>query len=269
MAEPIEPTTPAGSSSGTPAAPAASSTPPAASRPTAPASAPDAASGLTDEQRHPWLNERLTRTKEQAAREERQKLLKELGIEDPDKFKTERAAREAEYAKLQTEAEERRRAEMTEIERYKADVEKYKTEMEKYKSELETAKTNALVEQQERAMGEMASRYVRPECAYLATAAFAKHAATLTDAERAEFDDDSFDKWCREFVKKHPEMAAAKPVVKRPAGAPVTAPVTTQRRPADTTAPGVQAGRTFKPGQANSATKAEFEAEKRRRGLTA
>jgi hypothetical protein len=277
MAEPIAttPPTPAGPpatpdegsanakpvGAGSPVLPAVAKT-----APTATGAAPSSEGGGGTSDTPAWLPERLARNRQQVEAETRAKLMQELGIEDPEKFKAEREATRTEFERLKKEADERKRAEMTETERMKADIEAAKAEAEKYKTELENAKTQALVDAQDRVIESISVKYVKPAYTDFVHAKVVKHAKALDENTRANFDEKALDKFVRELVKDHPEIAASKQVVKRPAGAP---PIPPSGKPVDTSKPGsLPNGKTFKPGAPNSATRAEVKAEYKRRGLS-
>lgn len=249
------------------AAPPAPVTPPAA--PPANGAAP--AEGQTPQGDPPWLPDRLARAKEAAERETRAKLYKELGIEDFDKWKNERQVRDTEYETLKKEAEERRRAEMSEVERYKADIDSRDKTIAELNAKLEQQEQDRLVDQQDRAIKDVAVKYVLPRYVNWVHAEVLEHAKALGPAELAEFDDAAaLDAFVQQLVKGAPEVAikaAPKKVITRPAGAAPSP--SSPKQPVDTTRPGTPQGgaKTAKPGQPNSMSREEFLAAKRARGI--
>lgn len=220
---------------------------------------------------------------ERVARERRKWLREEYGTDDEkeivrirserkkqaDQLETERK----ELAKFRTKEEERRRAEMTELERAKADLAKKDAELERVRGELTGVKTGLLADKQEVIVRGALLEHLDEEDLEVGKLALAKHFTALSESEKKEFGERHLHRWAKDFVKKHPKLAK-KPVVKTGDDSP---PIAHPRRrapvsnsnddpkkkappPAPKTGdPSIAAGKTVKPGQANTMSKREVD----------
>lgn len=205
----IDPTTqqiPTPQAAGTPqGTPEGSAPAPVAPRPRAPAE------GITAQ----GLTERIRRAEETA----RKKLLEQLGIDDPEKGK----AALAEAQKLRAESEERKRAEMTEIERYKADLEKARLEAEEAKREAREAREQVDYEKRDSMIRGTASKYVSDKFIRTARVEFKAYVESLSASQQGRLTDRDMEFWMRRFAKENPEMARqpGEPTTTKPTPIPV------------------------------------------------
>lgn len=172
--------------------------------------------------------------------------------------------------KLQEEAEERRRAEMTELDRFKADLAAERRRREAAERKVLEAERRRRFDKQDAAITRIAGGHVDADLVEDAALLFARHVSTL-DADRVKkMSEKDVTKWFADFVKRKPAWKRADnapPPEKPKPKQPVTTgtPPTGQPEPVPT---GTATGKTFKPGQSNSMTKEEVEAYKREKGYT-
>lgn len=240
---------------------------------TPPADMPPADDGLgggdDDERRvtRQALLERVERGKRSAAAETQKAhdewLQATFGTTDRKKI----AEIKAKTAKLEEDAEKRKRAEMSQIDRYKADLErerKKRQELEQQYSQLERRRA---YDKQDSKVRDLARRYVDDKYIKYAVRDFAEHVSSLDDTAVARIDERGVAKWFADFTKREP--AWARRDGKR--GTRNRQPVTTgtpptQSRPTPT--PQSSAGKTAKPGLPNSMSKKELRAHLKSKGLT-
>ena len=223
------------------------------------------------------LKARLEQAKRVAAQEARAAAFKELGIEDPDKFRSERERTDAE------------------LKRYKADVDRLTAENAQLRQQLNELQESQVFSKQEQVVDSIASKYVRPRLVRAARIEFAVHMNELakTDPKAVdEYTDRDVERWFKKLasdpdwaIPKTPEAPAA-----GAAGAPGAAPGKGQeapkpperraepvRRPAGSPPPrqgtpkpvvnGAGAEKTLKPGQKNSMTRQEVAEHMRKNGM--
>jgi hypothetical protein len=234
-----------------------------------------AASDLSEE----TLSQRLARATSAANR----RWSETLGVDDPTKVK-ERLDR---AAQLEKEAEERKRSEMTELDRFKADLEAERAQKAELQKQLEKEREDRLYEKQDATIAQFAAEVVDPTCIRLAKAEFASHLRELGESDPkkvAKMTERDVRKWFSDWVKEHPKFAreaaadaaaaaAASKGGKAGAAAAAAAPArraltngASPRRAAPAPAgrapgPGTAAtaaGKTPRPGQKNSMNKAEL-----------
>lgn len=181
-------------------------------------------------------------------------MLAELGIDDPAKAKESLT----EYQKLKQESEERKRAEMSEVERYKADLERYKAEAEAAKLEAREAKSAADYERRDNLIRQTASKYVDDRFVRTARVEFKAYVESLSPSQQAKLTDQQMEVWMRRFAKDNPEFARKAgdpsstskpnpvPVLKKP----ITNGSTVRRnaKPGDVPAPPANGGDPAAPG---------------------
>lgn len=242
------------------------------------------------------LKARLDQAKRAAAAEARAAAFKELGVEDPDKFKTDRDATAAKLKRYEDAEEKRKRAEMSEAQRYKVDLERVTAENVELKKRLQDLEETQVFSTQEQVVTQVASKHVSPKFLRFARNEFVMHLNELakTDAKALdEMSERDVSRWFRKFAADFPEMAAAAPTTAPTGGAQPPAggtpppkppekkpdpPPTPTRRligqpPTRSGAPkpvpptGGDGEKTFKPGQKNSMSKAEVAAAMRAKGM--
>jgi hypothetical protein len=217
---------------------------------------------------------RLARAKRQAEAEARAAVLKELGIDNPEKLTAERA----EHAKLKEEREKREREKLSNEERLKADFEAEKAKREALEVQLKEVKTTSVYTEQDAKIQGIGSKHIAPDFWKYARADFVEYVSGLTPAQTARLNEKDIDRWFAKFAREKPAFAhkaadgePKKPAVKRrvigstkPAGN-VAAP-TPGKAAADPAAS--PQGKTIKPGQANSMNRVELNQELKRRGMS-
>lgn len=109
--------------------------------PAPPPDAPQGGNGSGEGDNPPWLPERLKRAQETARQQERERLLKELGIEDPAADKELLAA-----------ARKRREDEMTEVQKAAVDKKKAEDDALTFKQQLEAERAERRLERRDNAL---------------------------------------------------------------------------------------------------------------------
>lgn len=278
MPDDIDPNAPAAPPAQPPAqpAPAAAPAPPAAA-PAAAAARRPMASDLDDE----TLAARLERERKKGQEEATQKLLKQLGVSSLDEAK---AAKDA-AAKAATEADAKRKAEMSEIDRLKVDLQAANERAERLATEKEALEQERQAEQAEQTFVRAATKHVDPSMVDAAKLLLANEIRRRAKEDPGEeFTERDAERFFRRLVANNPRFAmqapqdpaaaaaaaaaakAAAPVRKvLNVGAPPTrTPGGAPPKPTPET-PGTRSdGRTLLPGQPNSLSRREaVEAAKR------
>jgi hypothetical protein len=204
-------------------------------------------------------------------------LLDEYGTDDEatiNKIKAERraaeAARQKEIGELQRyrkAEEERRRAEMTELQRAQTDLEATKLQLEQANATIESLRTDTLASKQDVVVSESLTAHVDQKYLTMVKRELAAHFRGLPEDKQASFDKRALDRWVQGFVKDYPAVAKAVDDPAKPAKPPVRRPISTSREPpmrvapkpvADNPAAGEVSGKTVRPGQKNTMSKAEL-----------
>lgn len=231
------------------------------------------------------LKVRLDRAKQQG----QEVLFRELGV----KTEAEAKAKLAELKNAGAEAEKRRLAEMSEIERLKAENATQAQRIAQLEAMLVERDQERDHEQHEQMIGRVAGESITPKAMRVFKFDLAQHVKKLAGSNpdlAAKFGERGVRRFLEKWVKENPEFAvqaqttttqgSAKPTTtntqaKPPQTAPTRRPVTTGvpvRKPG--AAPVTQAngsligGKTMKPGQANSMSSQEVKAAAAKLGIT-
>lgn len=244
-----------------PAAPAA----PAAAAPASPAPvAPAAGAGAPPKRVHTLDDAALA---DRLARAKRQGLIDSFGTDDTAAIKAKLAKAEA----LEAEAEQRKREQMTEVERLKHDLAAEKQRSLRAQAEVSTIRERQMVQEQQSVVERIASRHVAPAYVQDAAFLFAKHLRdNVQPADLARYTDKDIAKWFQTFASRRPAFAASaqtRTKVRAPVGSPAPAPRPNAPASALNAPPG-GGGRTIRPGQPNSMTREEARAEARKNGYS-
>jgi len=272
-----------GSATGERIAPAAD--PPAGAPPAAPPATPPAAAtppatptnGGNGSRAAAPTDEPLAARLERARRKAREDVLRELGVDDPTKVKADLA----ELARLRTEREKADREKMTREQQLQADLEKERKTREELEAKLHEEAVARVYERQDNLIIDIARRHVDGSTKLkldTARRAFAEYVEELPKQQVARMNERDIDRWFAKFVKDNPWLAPTTPAPAAPPPAPVRKPITTttpaaKAKPAPPPAPPSTdpttnpQGKTFKPGQPNSMSRAEVTAELKRRGM--
>lgn len=255
------------------AAPAAPEPKPTPAAPAAPAAG---RRPMTSDLPAEALADRLARER----KAERERTLKELGIEDPDKHKAERE----ELARLRTEREKAERAKLSREQALQADLARERQQREAIEAQLREVQTSRVYERQESSIQSIAGRHVASNRYRYARADFIEYVGTLPKSQVAKLTERDIDRWFAKFAKDNPDFAATKPEpaaaapapepakpepVKRPVNAAATKPAAAKPAPPPAPAtpdPSTIDGKTFRPGQPNSMTKQEARQAMKRLG---
>lgn len=257
-----------GSATGQPmTAPATPPPAPVAPAPVSPAKPAVASPRMPDES--------LTARLERARRTERERVLKELGISDPADAKAKLAA----FEELKAKQDQANREKMSREEQLQADLEREREARKDLETKLKEEATSRVYDKQEQLVLDIARKHIDATKPKLAAArmGFAEYVEELPKSQVARLTERDIDRWFAKFARENPDFAP-----KQPAPA---APPSTVRKPISTTTPAARSkpapapaptntdptvnpqGKTFKPGQANSMSKAEVSAELKRRGM--
>jgi hypothetical protein len=218
------------------------------------------------------FNARVRQAKraEAASAEEKRKAWFKERYGTDDEEEVERMIAEAKTLREANEA--KKREEMTELERLRADLkaeEQRRKAAEQKSLDLERRRR---YDRQDVAVVRIATQHVDPELTEDAALLFARHLRTLSKDEVKKMSKKDVEAWFKDLVKRKPAWApAAAPPTgetegdKPRARQPITTgtPPTGQPQPT----PAALAGKTPRPGQPNSMTKQEMEEYKRSRGL--
>lgn len=264
--EPVAPNNARGTATGQPVAGAAGGT-----AGTQVARKPAAIAGITQT----GLNERLAR----AAAAESKRWAQSLGFNTPEEAK---AALDAAKV-LEEEKKQKKLAEMSELDRAKAELKDKNDELERVRLEVDAAKETVDLERQDRFINTLAAEFVKPKLVSGAAFQFKAHLKTLSDDEADAIKPADVRRFYREFVKDNPEFAlgaaaAAAVVDKKKAAAAATTParrtITTGAPPARRTGAATtrvanvtSGGKTPLPGRTNTMTDAEVKAYAKTQGV--
>lgn len=220
---------------------------------------------------------------------EHRKLYRELlGTENPEEAKKKleemkaldkRLEEQNERLKKYEAAEEKRKREqMTEEQKLKADLERQRKEAEEWKKRFEEQKTEILYQRQDTTITSIAQEYVDPKLLKYAKRELAEHTTSLPKDKLAKFGERDIKRFFEKFVKDNPHFAKkaetpAEPKKEEEPKPPVRKPITTgpkpekaPAKPASRTDDGT-GGKTFRPGQPNSMSKAEVREAARKQGI--
>jgi len=171
---------------------------------------------------------------------------------------------------LEAKQEEATRAQMSELERIKADLKARDEKLQETTSQLEQLRAEREFERTDSVVMSTAAKYIDPQYADVAAIKFGQYVRDeLTEKEASRLTTKDIAGWFEDYAKEHPALAAKKPrEPKEPEarreplnnGAP-------ERKPApkpDTTT----GSKTAKLGQANSMTDAEWQEFKKKNGFS-
>lgn len=202
------------------------------------------------------LTERLAR--------QRAKVLKDLGGTDDEATIKVKLAK---LADLEKQDEDRKRASLTREQQLEQDLKKERALRSAAQVQLRESKQQRLRERQTAIVRSAALDHVSPLYLDEATTSFREHLRSLKAEEVRALGQKDIGKWFQAYVKRKPAFAkpSDRAAVRREAVS--GAPPEEQERPE--AVPVVSAvGRTPRPNQPNSMTKQEWEAEKKRRGIS-
>lgn len=157
-------------------------------------------------------------------------MLDELGIDDPAKFKAEREAERRRLAELEQAQEEKRRSEMSEVERLKADVAAKDARIAELEAQLTRAHGDAQATKFDVIVSRTIGEHVDPSMHEDAQAALMRHLRTLPKDQVRKFGEPETRTFFAKLVKDKPKYA-------KDAAAPPKAPAAPPRRPLSNGAP--------------------------------
>lgn len=244
--------------------PAPGSPVPASTAPVATPAAPAAAKPVLSRggARHTLSSDDL---KDRIRRAQSSVLKELLGTDDATAIRERLAKVDA----IEKQAEEAKRAQMTETQKMQHDIVKARGERDRYRTELAMAQEREVMREQSVFVERIAGGHVNPAALEEASVAFARAVSKTDPKIVAKWTERDINTWFKSYVARKPFMGrtaapSAEPqrrVVERPGGAMRPAPRPTA--PASSQANG---GKTFRPGQPNSMTRAESREEAKRRG---
>jgi hypothetical protein len=148
---------------------------------------------------------------------ERKRVFAELGIKDTEEAKT----AYSEYQQLKQAAEERKRAEMSEIDRYKADLQKAQEERDAARLEAKEAREQVDYEKRDGLIRNTAGKYISDKFIRTARIEFKAYVESLSPSQQSKLTDQQMEIWMRRFAKENPEMARAPGDTAKPQPIPV------------------------------------------------
>jgi phage terminase Nu1 subunit (DNA packaging protein) len=216
------------------------------------------------------LSERLARER----KAERERVLRELGIEDPSKYKSERE----ELAKLRSEREKAERAKLTREQALQADLAKERAQRESIEAQLRESQTARVYDRQETQIQSIVGRHILPSRYKYARTDFIEYLSGLSKRQIARLTERDIDRWFARFAKDNPDFAIARPEeppeetkpkssTRKPVNSSPSAAKPAPPPAATNTDPSVVDGKTFRPGQPNSMNKHEVKQAMKRLGL--
>ena len=224
------------------------------------------------------LTKRLEVERKRGQEEARKALLAELGIEDPNAFKTTREQQQKELQQCRQAEEKRKREQLSERERLLQDIEAEKKRAAEAETKLRDLQDQISTTEQQQMLESIASKHIHgPFVRAVVSYEFRQHIKALqkTDPNALnELDEKAIDRWFRDFARenadyqkreeqKEKEAPKEQPkIVRRPitTGRPVQIPTS---RPVDPTTQ----GKTFRPNQPNSMTRAEVKEALAKQGI--
>jgi hypothetical protein len=260
---PATTTVPVGTSTGTPVEAAPRQQP--ATLPTAPlaGAAPTAAPAVPARPPRKTVTLSESELRDRIARAKRQAITDTFGSDDAEalKAKLDRADQ------LEREAEERKRAQMSETERMKHDLIRARREAQDARISARRLQERHMVREQQATVEQLAGRHVSQSYVSMATLALREHLRGLPPKEVDRLTDKDLSKWFQRFVTKRPEIAASAQARRRaPVGSqrPVPRPTASQTSTSATSG----AKKSFSPSAANSMTRSEARAAAKSRGYS-
>jgi hypothetical protein len=221
---------------------------------------------MTNEQ----LNARIAQAKRSAVAEveakQKEWLTERYGTDDQAKIDE----WHADQAKLAEAAEKRKRDEMSEIDRHKADLDRERAAAADWKQKYRQAQRATAYERQNSTIKTIASAYVDPRYVESAVVMLARHVKALSPDKKKSFGKPEVTKWFTEFVKEQPAFGKEQPKPREVKQEPVT----TGASPAETAvqpkpiASAVAAGKTLSPGKPNSMSPEEVTKWKQSKGYS-
>lgn len=223
-------------------------------------------------------------------RERKRWLREEYGTDDPNRvkaIKTEREKQAAEqkrvaeeHKRLKGEEEKRKREAMSKQERLEADLERERKRAQEYQQKVKDLEARQAYTEQNVIIEGIAQKHVDPDLLEDAMDRFARHVRTLDKKQLAALNDRAIDRWFAKLVVDKPkfgkpaeekgeqakaDQAAVKVEPEAAKPAPQRRVVTTSRKPIGGKVGGKPVppgpGKTAKPGQANSMSRAELAKE--------
>jgi len=197
----------------------------------------------------------------------KKELKKIFGTDDRDAI----LKQKDDYEKLVNEREQERRAKLQESERLKEDLKKATDEKEALKREYEAKEEARLAAEGAADVKKIASAHVEEKYAKYAYRDFKKHVRKLSDEEVDKLaGDDKVAAWFQQWAKENPEMAKKATTDTDDKGKKKVGINTggkDENRPPPPGSGANLAGKTPRPGQPNSMTKAELAEYMRGKGL--
>lgn len=228
---------------------------------------------------------------------ERKRILKaEYGTTDQaeiSRIKAERAKQAEEYAALKAKQDEVDRQSMTEQQRLAADNETLKKQNAELNEKLTAMQERQVIDQQTNAVSKIAGTYVDPLMIEEALFSFQRHVSKLSPDEVKRLTPRAIDRWFKNLAETKPgyklrlaagttgdqktddpkiaapaKVADPKPPVRRIALTTSNQPKGGAAKPAPKApAAGTVAGKTVRPGQPNSMSRAELNAHLKSKGM--
>ena len=239
--------------------------------------------GLSEEER--------ARIEDHKARALKKQLKDLFGTDDPaevERIRNEYRSKAEKHDQLLQAEEQRKREQMTEVQRLQEDLQRVTSERDQLKAELDSLKREKVVMEQDAKIRSIAIRYVDPKFLKYSMQEFGEYVRSLADADRKRVDEKRTDLWFKNFARANENMAlktveapspAAPPTEQAKPPSPGTPPPIPRRLPAGAKPAGTPpkpnvpppadplAGKTPKPGLPNSMNKEELKIYAQRQGI--
>lgn len=176
----------------------------------------------------------------------------------------------ARAAELESKQEEATRAQMSELERLRADLKAKDEKLTEASTQLETIRSEREFERTDSVVMTTATKYVDPKYAGVAAIQFGQYVRDeLDDKEAKAMTTKDMAAWFEEYAKENPALAVKAPKAPKEEPAARREPLNNgapERKPSPR--PDAQGSKTAKLGQANSMTSEEWAAYKKQHGIS-
>lgn len=133
------------------------------------------------------------------------KTLKAAGIQNLDELKQIKTR----YDETVAAAEEKRLADMSELEREKELRSKAEKEKDDLRAEMDSLKVATIVREQQREVSDAAVEHFKPKYVKQVSRELADHVQALDDKEIEELPEDYISKWMKKYAEENPELTTA------------------------------------------------------------
>jgi len=196
----------------------------------------------------------------------KKQLREKFGTEDFDDIK----GKLDRLAKFEADEETRKRAEMTELEKHKADTARLRSERDEAKRSYKAMQEQHIVEKEDARISKIAGKYIDADYVEDTLPKLARHLQeNFTEAQLEKLKDSDIEKFFEDLAKAKPKLSKDYDTAKAAEKAPAKAPLTNgAKAPEKSPSTGVEEQKSFKPGGQNSMSPQDARAAARRLGYS-